>query len=333
MSNTKSSRVGSVLAFILSGIFVVAAIWLVFNRQYALDQVSVWGYQPTSEVEAISEKVGFSEKGKFTFYATKPQLEDQSSFNKQCPRQEAGSPILGCYTTEDRIFIYNLTNQQLAGMEEVTAAHEMLHAVWFRMSNEERSKLEVDLKAAYEKIDNPDLKARMDYYERTEPGEFANELHSILGTEVADLGEPLEAYFNQYYDRATVLALHKQYSSVYLALHSRADELYQSMQDLSGTLKTQTTAYDSAVAQLSADINSFNARARDGDFTTQAQFNRERAALMARSAKLDADRLAINASIETYNEYYAEYQELAKQIEVLNDSIDSYKQIDEAPSV
>lgn len=333
MSNTRSSRVGSIVAFALSAVFIAAATWLVLNRQYALDQVTVWGYQPTSEVETITKKVEFTDKGQFIFYATKPQLEDQSSFNKQCPRQEAGSPILGCYTTDDRIYIYNLSNQQLSGMEEVTAAHEMLHAVWYRMSASERSDIEAELMTAYEKLENADLKARMEYYERTEPGEFANELHSILGTEVDSLSDSLEAYYGQYFDRSTVLALHKQYSSVYSALHDRATELYASMQSLSAELKSQTAAYDAAVAQLSSDINSFNQRARDGGFSSQAQFNRERAALAARSAQLERDRLAINESIETYNQYYAEYQELAKQIEVLNDSIDSYKQIEEAPSV
>lgn len=333
MSNTKTSRIGSIVAFVVSGIFIALATWLFFNRQYVLDQLTVWSYTPTSEVESISNKVGFTENGKFVFYATKPEIASHETFNQECPRQETGSPILGCYTTNDRIYIYDLTNEQLMGMEEVTAAHEMLHAVWFRMSDEEKASLTEQLKAAYEKVDNPSLKTRMEYYERTEPGEFANELHSILGTEIHSLGEPLESYYARYFDRQATLALHDKYNDVYQALYARADELYANMQQLSSTIKAEGDRYDAAAAQLSSDINTFNARARSGAFTSQAQFNAERSALVRRSNALNQDRIRINGYIATYNTYYAEYQEIAKQVEVLNDSIDSYSQIDEGPSV
>lgn len=333
MSNTKTSRTGAVIAFLVSALFVAAAIWLFFNRQYAMDQVSVWAYQPSSAVASMTEKVEFTDKGKFIFYATKPELESQDAFNKVCPRQETGSPILGCYTTDDRIYVYNLTNEQLQGMEEVTAAHEMLHAVWYRMSAGEKEKLTAELQAAYEKLDDSELKTRMEYYQRTEPGEFANELHSILGSEKASLGEPLESYYGQFFNRAAVLKLHNQYSSVYKALYDRADTLYATMQTLATTIETKSTAYDAAVKQLSADISSFNARAQNGSFTSQSQFNSERNALIRRTNALDAQRSAINDDIATYNGYYNEYQDISKQIEGLNNSIDSFNQIEEAPSV
>ena len=333
MSNTKTNRAGALIAFLVSGLFIIAAVWLFMNRQYAMDQFSVWTYEPSEAVASIGNKVEFTDKGRFIFYATKPELESQEAFNKECPRQETGSPILGCYTTNDRIYVYNLTNEQLAGMEEVTAAHEMLHAVWYRTSVSEREKLTAQLKTAYEKLGNKELKTRMDYYQRTEPGEFANELHSILGTEVGSLGEPLESYYGQFFNRATVLKLHDQYSGVYTALYDRADALYTEMQALATTIETQSTAYDAAAKQLSADISSFNTRAQGGGFTSQSQFNSERNALVRRTNALDAQRATINTNIATYNKYYDEYQDIAKQIEVLNNSIDSFKQIEEAPSV
>lgn len=303
------------------------------NRQYAQDQYSVWTFEPSADVVAISDNSGFTEKGKFIFYATKPSVEDQAGFNEECPRQEAGSPILGCYTTDDRIYIYDLTNEKLKGMEEVTAVHEMLHAVWTRSSQADKQKLDTELRAAYNSLNDEDLKTRMSYYERTEPGEFINELHSILGTEEPNLGPWLEAYYEKYFDRATVLKLHQQYSTVYKELHGRADTLYASMESLAATIEARSTAYDAEAAQLSADIASFNERANSGSFSSQSQFNAERAALVRRTSALDAERDAINAYIVTYNGYYAEYQTIAKQIEVLNDSIDSFKQIDQGPSV
>lgn len=333
MSNAKTSRTGSAVAFAFSAIFVVVALWVFFNRQLVLDQLSVWSYTPSADISAIGEKVQFTEKGTFVFYATSPTIAQPSDFNKKCPRQEAGSPILGCYTNEDHIYIYDLTNEKLNGMEEVTAAHELLHAVWYRTSDSEKEKLTTQLRAAYDKIDDAELKSRMDYYERTEPGEFTNELHAILGTEVVSLGEPLESYYEQFFSRNAVLKLHQQYSAVYKQLYARADELYAAMQALAITIQSRSVSYDTAVAQLSTDITSFNDRANSNGFSSQSQFNAERTALVRRTAALDTERDTINGQIETYNDYYNEYQDISKQVEVLNDSIDSFKQIDQAPSV
>ncbi len=333
MLNKKTNRVGSIVTFVVSALLIVSALWLYFNRQFVIDTITVWSYQPSETIQAIQSNAEFTDKGRFVFYATQPALEQQDAFNRECPRQEERSPILGCYTNDDRIYIYDLTNERLDGMEEVTAAHEMLHAVWRRMSDAEREKIAAELQTAYEKTDNAALKDRMAYYERTEPGELHNELHSILGTEIASLGEPLESYYGKYFDRSTVLALHAKYSSVYNGLYDRASELYSQMESLASSIESRSAEYQTAVRQYTADIQSFNTRANNGSFSSQNQFNRERAVLVARSAVLNNQRQAVNASITTYNKYYSEYQDIAKQIEVLNESIDSFHQIDQAPSV
>lgn len=333
MSSTKSSHKGSLVAFVLSALLIVAAVWMFFNRQQVLDQVSVWSYTPSSDIVTINQNVQFTDKGRFIFYATTPAVAQPEDFNKECPRQETGSPILGCYTNDDHIYIYDITNDKLKGMEEVTAAHEMLHAVWYRTNEADREKLAGQLQAAYEKLEDDKLKDRMSYYERTEPDEIVNELHAILGTEIESLGEPLESYYGQFFNRDAVLKQHQQYSVVYNQLYERADDLYSKMETLSVTIQNRSRNYDVAVTQLSADISSFNRRANSNGFSSQSQFNAERNALLNRTAALDAERDAINGDINLYNKYYAEYQDIAKQIEVLNDSVDSFKQIDEAPSV
>jgi len=333
MSNTRTSRTGSLIAFIVSGLFIAAAGWILLNRQYALDQLAVWSYEPSSAVQTIDQKVKFTDKGKFVFFATKPSIESQESFNKECPRQEAGSPILGCYTNDDRIYIYNLTNKQLSGIEEVTATHEMLHAVWYRTSGEDKAKLETELRAAYAKINDSEIKQRMEYYQRTEPGEFVNELHSILGTEIGSLGEPLESYYGKYFNRESVLALHSQYKAVYTALYDRADKLYTEMDTLATSIQSRSTAYETAVKQYINDVDAFNARASSGNFTSLSQFNSIRSELVLRSNNLDRERQSINNDITTYNNNYNEYQDISKQIEVLNQSLDSFNQIQQAPSV
>ncbi len=334
MSTSKTSHVWTSIAFALSIITVGFAIWLFLNRQFAVDQLTVWNYQPSASVQSIDEKVQFTDKGKFTFYATKPMVASSDEFNKKCPRQETGSPILGCYTTDDRIYVFNVSNAQLEGMKEVTAAHEMLHAVWHRMSEPEQERVGALLKAAYEKNASTELRERMKYYERNEPDAITNELHSILGTEVAGLGAELDTYYGQFFkDRQIILDLHSKYDTVYKALFDRGDALYSEMQTLSSSIENRSASYDNDIAQLTTDINSFNDRANNGGFSSTSQFYSERAALVRRSAELDAERTAINNAISSYNVLYEEYQTIASQIELLNNSIDSFKTLDEAPAV
>jgi len=334
MSTSKINRLRTGIAFSLSILVIGFAGWLFLNRQFALDQLSVWNYQPSASIENLDERIKFTDKGLFTFYATKPVLADSSEFNGSCPRQEAGSPILGCYTSADRIFVFNVANDQLDGMKEVTAAHEMLHAVWYRMGASEQARVGALLTAAYEKSASVELKDRMAYYQRNEPEAITNELHSILGTEVGDLGPELETYYSQYFEsRQIILDLHAKYNDVYKALYTRADTLYEDMQTLSKSIDVRSAAYDSEVTTLSRDITSFNARANSGDFDSMSQFNAEKAVLVNRSNKLDAERTAIYADIDTYNKLYEEYKTLASQIELLNNSVDSFKSLGEAPTV
>ncbi len=310
---------GSIFSLIMFGL----AAFLILNRQYIYDQWNVWHYQPSSTINTISQRAGLSDKGKFYLAASDAVVEDAAQFNKDCVRQEAKNPILGCYTNS-HIYIYNVTSSELDGIEEVTAAHEMLHAAWDRLSSSEKTRIGNMLDAEYAKIATPELKARMDYYNRNEAGERQNELHSILGTEFGNLTPALESYYSQYFtDRAKVVALHDKYESVFTQLTTQADTLYNQLIDLGKKITAKSAAYNADAAALSAAIQDFNRRAQAGSFTSTVQFNSERAALLARTAALEAERTSLNAQISSYNDMYAKYQALTVRTQQLNNSIDS----------
>ena len=191
-----SKIIGLLTAFLLFG----ASLWTVFNWQLVVDYASVYDFTPDQEVKALVTDSGMSEKGKFHFYSSYPKITDAEEFNSVCQRQERSSPILGCYVPKtNRIFIYNVDNQDLKGIKEVTAAHEMLHVAYSRLSQRERDWLEPRLEAAYSRLANDKLRTRVDYYAKAEPGEKLNELHSILPTEYADLGQELNDYYAKYF--------------------------------------------------------------------------------------------------------------------------------------
>lgn len=329
----RSFPIKTIMTIVFSAALLTAAGWLVLNRQYVTDQVSVWAYTAPPEVEAIDERIAFTDKGTFYFYASRPEVADAESFNQNCPRRETGSPILGCYSLR-QIYIYNITNDELDGIEEITAAHEMLHAVWERLGTGEQERIGALLEKAYRAVGDDALKERIDYYSRTQPGEFHNELHSILGTEIPELGDELEAYYSQYFDdRQIVLGLHSQYSEVFRSLEVVSESLLAQLAELGASIESLTEQYSVDSAQLSSDIQAFNQRAENNQFDSIAQFNRERSALIARTTQLNSKRTEINADIATYNGYYQSYQDVASRIEFLNKSIDSINALEPTPTL
>lgn len=118
-----------------------------------MDVYRFWTYQPTAQVAAVANRAGMNDSGKFAFYATHPSLEGTQKFNEYCNRQEEGTAILGCYTN-DRIYVYDVQDKRFDGIQEVTASHEMLHAVYQRLSDSDRTKVNGLVEKEYQKLRN-----------------------------------------------------------------------------------------------------------------------------------------------------------------------------------
>lgn len=297
--------------------------WVYLNQQFVRDIYQSYLYTPSSQEESIQKNIQLTDKAAFLSAASHMDVSDAADFNTTCVQQESGNAILGCYANK-RIYIYNVQNEKLQGIHEVTAAHELLHAAWDRLGDDERSRISELLEDAYQKVQDDDLRERMDYYSRTEPGERYNELHSILGTEKQALGTELEEYYSQYFkDRSVIVSYFTQYYSVFDSIQKQADALYDELTGLSKQIDQQKSAYESNAKVLSADIADFNARANNGGFSSAAQFNAARATLLNRISKLDSQYLALSAQIRTYNDKLEIYQNLALQQKELQKSIDS----------
>lgn len=262
--------------------------------------------------------------GKFYFYISHPSIESAEEFNKKCSRKETGTAILGCYNGQT-IFIYNVTDERLDGIKEVTAAHEMLHAAYSRLGEAEKKSVNELLEKEYEQLkNNKQFAERMAFYDRTEPGERDNELHSIIGTEVASISAELEMYYKKYFeDRLKAVRLHEKYAAVFNSLQKRGEEISAKLTDLAKAIESGSSQYNNDVAQLNQDIAAFNAKASSGGFSSGADFNAERARLIARANQLDIARQTVNDSIAEYNQLREELAAIATESDTLNKSIDS----------
>ena len=297
---------------------LAAAYW--FGSQL-LDEFRAQQYTPSSHISAIEQRVTLTSAGRRIFYATSPEVQDSGQFNGSCHSVERTTAILGCYY-RDRIYLYNVQNSELDGALDVTAAHELLHAAYARLSTFEQHKVDGLVRAAYQKVKNePTLKRLMGYYKQAEPGAEINELHSILGTTIANLDSELERYYARYFtNRASIVTLNQRYTQVFSELDQQATSLKAKISAEESSLKTETDAYQNELNQLNSDIQSFNQRAVSGDFSSQ-EFYATRSALSGRVASLNNQQNQLNTRISAYNTMIAEYNKLAVRAQQLNQSM------------
>jgi len=294
------------------------------HPQRVTDQFTVWNYSPDSAIAAYAERSTMTDEGRFLFYASRPEIAGAGEFDTHCSSQLEDIGILGCYQhAGKRIYLFDVTDDRLDGIEEVVAAHEMLHAAWDRMSADERDALGPLLEvAAATKSDDPEFASTLEYYAQAEPGERLNELHSIIGTEFGELSPELEAHYAEYFtDRSALVALHDTSHAVFQQQQDAIDAIVAQLDELQTSVDADYTTYNTGYDQLNADIADFNARASGGDFTSQSQFNSERNALVQRQSDLDTLYATIQERADQYDVLVAQLDDLNAQVDELNQSI------------
>lgn len=324
----RASKVAANLAFVLICLIAVGAV---FYWQQISDYVKVQSYEPSASIAQLADRSGMSDKGRFYFYVTSPRLDTADEFNEECRRAEQGSPILGCYNQgSDTIHIYNIDNPELDGIKEVTAAHEMLHAAFARLSNSDIAKLTPQLEEAYNRLKTDDLTERMAYYERNAPGSRINELHSIIGTEFSDIGPQLEEYYAKYFDnRQAVVALHQNYSQKFQAIENEITALTSRLEQLQVEINNMTDDYERRVQALNSRIEEFNQRATSGYFNSQSEFSQARAQLNQQIASLNGRRAEITWLIDQYNADVARLNQLGGKMNELQRGLDSLQGVEQ----
>ena len=133
---TKRNYCGWVILLVLAAIATI----IVLNRAWIYDWFRGITYQPNAEMAGIRGKLNLTGRGEFLFNATQPELNEADAFNANCRQDESEVAVLGCYTAGN-IYVYNITDAKLDGIRELTAAHELLHAVWARMDSTEKEDL------------------------------------------------------------------------------------------------------------------------------------------------------------------------------------------------
>lgn len=288
------------------------------------DQRAAEAFSPDDTIAGFADRTAMSDRGRALYYASSPAVAPTAGFNELCGYGASDEIVLGCYTGRD-IYISDVENPDLDGVRDVTAAHEMLHAAWVRLDADEQAELSAQLEEAYAALpqDGP-IAERLELYRTGGLGERVNELHSILGTEVADLPPALEAHYAAYFtDRSVVVGLNARYEAVFTDLENRITDLVARIDTMYADLTARIDANSADYDALNAEIDDFNARADSGDFASAAAFDAERADLLARGDAIDATRDAIDADIAVYDGLRSELEGLNADAAALNRSIES----------
>lgn len=269
------------------------------QRWNLYDSWRLRNYTPPKEIAQLAADTTMNDGSKRLFYVFHPELNDKSSFNKNCTSSEQ-TIVLGCYVEGRGIYLFNVTDQRLTGVQQVTAAHELLHAAYGRLSGNEKKRVDTLLNKTFDQLKDERIRRTVEDY-RAKGADINNELHSILGTEVRDLPDELEAYYTRYFtDRKKIVSYSEQYEK---AFSERKDKV---------------AAYDKTLESLRQQIDA-----------GEASLSNQEGALTAERQRLDAllaakDYQSYNAGVPSFNRMVNTYNAQVGHVRAL---IDQYNTI------
>jgi predicted nucleic acid-binding Zn-ribbon protein len=198
------------------------------------------------------------------------------------------------------IYVYNVTDERLGGVLQVTASHEMLHAAYERLNESDKIRVDGLITEAFKTVADERIKSTIEDY-RKNGADTTNELHSILGTEVRTLPPELETYYKRYFtDRQVVVGYSERYEQ---AFTERKNKVAESDTQL-GQLKKQI---DTAEATLDAKSKAI-----------ETERSRLSGLLSAKSYS------AYNAGVPGYNAQVSDYNQ---QVRSVRGMIDQYNKL------
>lgn len=298
------------------------------HRQQINDHFAAQRFEPSAQIVSLTDDLQLTEAGHRIFWASAPTLDASQNFNQQCANVDHSEDghILGCFTG-GRIHLFEIKDERLNGIVEVTAAHELLHATFSRLGDGDRDVLVRKLNALYDELapEDPELEERMSVYSGLSKTAFANELHSVLGTEQRELPDWLEQHYAEWFtDRGVILDYFDSYHAVFTQLKQRATELETEMAALRSDVEARSAAYDAAVEQFNNEWANFVARNDAFEFSNDPdEFYRLRDDFYSRRDTLGETMRGLNADIDRYEEMRTELLQLSELNHELEQQLDS----------
>ncbi len=305
----------------------VAIIWV--QRHAIYDWARLRGYQPSNAVVTLANDTTMTSPARHLFYVNRPAIEDKADFNNSCPNNGGEQTIiLGCYHGgEAGIFLYAVSDPKLSGVEQVTAAHEMLHGAYERLSSKDRAYVGGLLQNYYKHdLHDKRLLDTIAAYKKSEPNDVVNEMHSVFGTEVANLPASLETYYKRYFtNRHQIVAYAQHYQQTFTGRQAQAATLLAQIKAIEAQLSISKTQIDNMEANLQVQQQRLQS---DRHNSSAATYNAEVDDYNSSVQKYRNLINTYNQLIISHNELVVHYQALVVETNQLFQELNS-----RAPSV
>jgi hypothetical protein len=250
----KDIKTGQVIVLVLLCAVFLALVGALVVRQRIFDYLKLRDYHASPAIAQLVSQDTMNGYTQHVFYVNQPQLLDTvASFRADCP-EDTADIVLGCYHSgQNGIFIYNVPDKSLYGVTQVTAAHEVLHALYARLPSAQRITLDNELESYYKHgLTDSRVKAEVALYIKTEPGSVYDEMSCTFGTEIASLPTGLNNYYKQFFrDRAKIVGFEQQYQGL---LTSREQQVSSDDAQLA-SLKAALMKQDQLINSESSDID------------------------------------------------------------------------------
>ncbi|HSW75305.1 MAG TPA: hypothetical protein VLG16_05570 [Candidatus Saccharimonadales bacterium] len=289
--------------YLLLLILAATGFGVVVKRDAITDWAVLQNYMPPANVAQLASQTTMTSLAKHYFYVNKPQIEGKDAFNTQCTNKIEQSVVLGCFHgNRQGIFIFNVTTPELDGVQQVTAAHEMLHQAYQRLNSSEKQRVDSMLSSYYKTgLTDQTIKDQMASYQKSEPNDVVDEMHSVFGTEATRLPADLEQYYRRYFtNRSVVTGFYTQYQAAFTSRN-------QQIMDYDSQLTTQKQQIDALQALAMSQLQTLNAQKSQMD-----------------AQKAGGDIHGYNAMVDSYNQMVNQYN---AQLDVLRQEIDGYNKL------
>ncbi len=305
--------------FTLSFSCLLVIAWL--QRQAIFDSLRLRGYQPSAVIAQLATNTTMNDRTRRLFYVYHPELNDREAFNQNCPDRGEKTIVLGCYVNRRGIYLFDVNDPRLSGVEEVTAAHEILHAAYDRLSVKDKVNVTEMLNRAYDEVTDERIRKALDTY-RQAGDDVNNEIHSILGTEVRDLPPELETYYSRYFDdRKKIVSFSENYEKEFTGREAQAESYLQRMNEIEGELPGIKREIDELEVELTGNHQSLE---RERQTTEDpAEFNRKVAVYNNRVGIYRGKLNQYNKLVEEHNQLVNQYNSIALEENELIKALDS----------
>lgn len=284
------------------------------NHQNITDWWKLRNYQAPAPVAQLATQDTMTAYARKIFYVNHAAILAKDTFPQNCPNNGGEQTIvLGCYRSgQAGIFLLGVSDPRLNGVEQVTAAHEMLHGAYDRLSSSEKSKINAMLLDYYNNdLHDQRLRDTIAAYKKTEPNDLVNEMHSIFGTEIAKLPPGLEQYYKRYFtNRAQIAAYAAQYQGEFTSRQAAVARDDAKLADIKQQIDSLEADLQAKQATIQARQSSLNALRTSGDISA---YNAGVPAYNALVNGYNAEVEQIRGLIGQYNELVAERNAIALQ--------------------